>query len=350
MSGVSVARWAAGFAFCLWISTAVRAGDVPTTPVVSSGPAAGAPTAPGTDLVRRLADGRAFATIDGAKPPAFDDATCRRLAAVSDLRSITFARMTPTPACLDALAALPELSALTLTSVGTEPATFEALGRLVHLTDLRIEVGTETRAGLAAAFPETSALLRLELSTRVDGETLRRLGRLPRLGELAIAGSTAEDGLAALAGAPALERLDTAAESNADLAVLARMPKLRELVVSVGSRVGPEGLRALATSKTIEEVAYACDGPAVGIGELAAMSRLARLKLVYQTVPDAELARLARAPRLATLDLREAEVSEKGLAALAKSRSLKHLGLWRVAVSPKVRRLLARSMEVDTED
>jgi hypothetical protein len=350
MAGVSMVRRVSGFALCLWISTAARAGDTPTMPIAPPGSKALATPDLGTDLVQRLADGRAFARVDGGTPPAFDDDVCRRLAAAPDLGSITFARLALTPTCLDALAALPKLSALTLTAVRTEPATFEALGRLVHLTDLRLEVGAETRGGLSAAFPETSALVRVELSTRVDGETLRRLGRLPRLTELAIAGSIAEDGIAALAGAPALERLDTEARSNADLAVLARMAKLRDVVVSVGSRVDADGLKTLATSKTIEEVAYSSDGPTIGIGELAAMPRLTHLKLVYQTVPAAELARLARAPRLTMLDLREADVTDEGLAALAKSRSLEHLNLWRVAVSAEVRRLLARRMEVDTED
>lgn len=350
MAKRTMVRRASGVALCLWMSAAAHAGDTPATPVAPTGAATVSAPAPGADLVRRLSGGRAFAMIDGEKPPAFDDDVCRRLAAVADLSTITFARVALTPTCLDALAALPKLSALTLTSVRTEPATFEALGRLVHLINLRIDVGAETRAGLAAAFPETSGLVRVELSTRVDGETLRRLGRLPRLTELAIAGSTAEDGLAALADAPDLERLDTEARSNADLAILARMGKLRALVLSVGSRVGLDGLKTLATSKTIEEVSYACDGPTVGIGEFAVMPRLSHLKLVYQTVPAAELARLARAPKLTTLDLREADVTDEGLAALAKSRSLKHVNLWRVPISPKVLRLLARTMEVDTGD
>ena len=331
MAGRSMVRRGLGIAFCLWLAP--------------GGVSFGA-----GELVQRLADGRVFATIDGEKLPAFGDDVCRRLAAVPDLGTITFARVALTPTCLEALAALPKLSGLTLTSVRPEPATFEALGRLGHLTDLKIEVGAETLAGLAAAFPETSALVRVELSPRVDGETLRRLGRLPRLAELTIAGSSAEDGLAALAVAAELERLDTAAETDADLAVLARMAKLRALVVSVGSRIGADGLKTLATSTTIEEVSYSSAGPAVGIGELAAMPRLAHLKLAYQTVPDAELARLARAPRLATLDLREADVTDKGLATLAKSGSLKHLNLWRVAVSRKVRQTLARRMEVDGGD
>lgn len=350
MGSMSMMRRVRGAALCLWMAAAAHAGDAPTTPVAPQGAATVTAATPGADLVRRLPDGRAFAMIDGAKMPAFDEDVCRRLAAAPDLSTITFARVALTPSCLDALAALPKLSALTLTSVRTEPATFEALGRLVHLTDLRIDVGAETRPGLAAAFPATSVLVRVALSSRVDGETLHRLGRLPRLTELVIAGSTAEDGLAALAAAPDLERLDTEARSNADLAILARMPKLRELVLAVGSRVDVGGLKTLAKSKTIEEISYACDGPTVGIGELAVMPRLTHLKLVYQTVPAAELARLARAPKLATLDLREADVTDEGLAALAKSRSLKHLALWRVPVSAKVRRLLARSMEVDTGD
>lgn len=348
MAGMAMVRRMSGIALCLGLSTMARASEAPTTPVAPTGSATVAAPAPGSDLVQRLADGRAFATIDGQRLPAFGDDVCRRLASVPDLSTITFARVALTPACLDALAVLPMLSALTLTAVRGEPATFEALGRLVHLTDLRIEVNAETPAGLAAAFPETSALLRVEVSSRVDGETLRRLGRLAHLTELEFAGSTAEDGLAPLAGAAGLERLVTEAETDVDLAVLARMAKLRELGLSVGSRVGIDGVKTLATSMTLEEVSYSSDGPTVGIGELAAMPRLTHLKLVYQTVPDAELARLARAPRLATLDLREATVTDNGLAALAKSRSLKHLGLWRVAVSPKVRRLLARSMKVDT--
>lgn len=340
-------RRVSGVVIGLGLATAAWAGETAPPEVPRGGPVA---SATGEDLVQRLADGRAFATIDGDRTPGFDDTVCRRLATVADLTSITLARVPVSAACLEALADLPRLAGLTLRAAPIDAAGVAALGRLGRLTDLTIEADGGAAPGLAEAFAPSSGLLRVRLSTRVDGETARRLGRLARLTELEIAGTTAEDGHAGLVGAPELERLATEVESNADLAALAGMARLRALEVAVGSEVDGRGVTGLAKSTTLEEVSYSAEGATTGIGALAAMPRLRTLRLVYQTVPDADLARLARAPGLVALDLREASVGDAGLATLAESRSLKHLNLWRVAVSPKVLRRLAKRMTVDTDD
>lgn len=287
-----------------------------------------------------------YATISPTKLPDFGDADCSALGRLPALGSVTLEGLPLSAACVDALA--PRDLGLRLIAVEFTPATFAALGRMPALNNLRIEGGKGLGADLAAAFPPTSRLVRVTLG-RVDGETLGRLRRLPRLTELEIAGVSGPQGLAPLEGAPELERVAIDVAGGADIAVLARLPKLANLVAGVDAATGEAGLRPLTGSRTLREVSLSFDDTpgAVGVGVLAEMPHLEHLGLVYQTVPDRELARLAGSRTLKSLDLREATVSDGGLLSLLKSRSLRSVDLWRVEPSPAVRRKLAKRFDID---
>lgn len=287
-----------------------------------------------------------YATISPAKLPDFGDVDCSALGRLPALGSLTLEGLPLTAACVDALA--PRDLSLRLVAVAFTPATFAALGRMPALNNLRIEGGEGLGPDLAAAFPPTSRLVRVTLG-RIDGETLGRLRRLPRLTELEIAGVSGPQGMTPLEGAPELERVAIDVASGADIAVIARLPKLASLVAGVDAAAGEAGLRPLIGSRTLREVSLSFDDPpgAVGVGVLAEVPALAHLGLVQQTVPDRELARLAGSRTLKSLDLREATVSDGGLLTLLKSRSLTAVNLWRVEPSPAVRRKLAKRFVVD---
>ena len=287
-----------------------------------------------------------YAVVSPEKLADFADADCAALARLPALGSLALERFPLTAACVEALAGH-QLS-IRLIDVEFSPRTTAALGSMPSLINLRIEGGRGLGPHLADAFPPTSRLVRVTLG-RIDGEILTRLRHLPKLSELEIDGVTGDRGLAPLDGAPELERLSVNEASAADLAVIAGLPKLASLHADLAKGIDETALRRLTASKSLREISLAFADPpgAVGVGVLAEMPRLEHLRLVYQTVPDRELARLARSRSLTTLDLREATVSNAGLATLAESRSLRSVNLWRVDVSAAVRRKLKKRFEIE---
>lgn len=287
-----------------------------------------------------------YAVVSPAKLPDFGDADCAALGRLPALSSLALESFPLTATCIAALP--PRDLSLRLVDAGFTPETTAALGRMPSLINLRIEGGRGLGPHLADVFAPTSRLVRVTLGS-IDGETLLRLRRLPKLSELEIDRVTGDGGLAPLAGAPELERLSVNEASPADIAVIAGLPKLAALHADLAKGVDEPALRRLTTSKSLREISLAFADPpgAVGVGVLAEMLRLEHLRLVYQTVPDRELARLARSPSLTTLDLREATVSNAGLSTLTKSRSLRSVNLWRVDVSPAVRRQLKKRFEIE---
>lgn len=287
-----------------------------------------------------------FTSISAKDLPDFSDADCRALGRLPKLASVTLHGLPLSAACVDALPRSPVN--LTLDGVAFAPDTLAALGRMPGLVGLRIDGGTGLTPRLVDALPPTSSLLRLAVGD-VDGETLAALRRVPRLTELEIGAVSGAQGLAPLDGAPELERLVTTDASTGDLEVVARLPKLGALSTGLDESVGEAGLRSLVRSPTLKSVSLTFSGRngAAGVGILAEMPRLEELRLVYQTVPDRDLARLARSSTLTSLDLREADVTAAGLLSLLKSRSLKSVGLWRVEVADDVRRRLRKRFAID---
>ncbi len=292
----------------------------------------------------KLAD-MTFAVISAQTVPDFGDVDCRILGRLPKLTSVTLRGLPLSGTCVDGLPR--GAMNLTLDGVAFAPDTLTALGRMPGLVTLRIEGGSGLTPRLAEALPPTSPLVRLVVG-KVDGETLAALRRVPRLTELEIGEAVGPQGLTPLDGALEIERLDAGDVRRADLAVIAALPKLVDLSAVVAAEVKDDDLRLLNRSKTLKTVfVNFAAGTAAGVGVLAEMPRLDHLRLVYQTVPDRDLAQLARSRTLTALDLREADVTEAGLLNLLKSRSLKSVNLWRVGVSEKTRRKLAKRFELD---
>lgn len=165
--------------------------------------------------------------------------------------------------------------------------------------------------------------------------------------------------------------------SDGELALLAKLPKLRQLDLSM-TRITDAGLRALRAASELEEVNlyYAELITDEGLGAARGWPRLKRLNLRgtkasdnaleylaatpelewldvgFSQVTDSGLYRLAALPKLRTLVLGGNKLTETGLAAISELRHLEVLdlggkqrtdsGLWSVSISPAGADVLSR--------
>jgi Leucine-rich repeat (LRR) protein len=165
--------------------------------------------------------------------------------------------------------------------------------------------------------------------------------------------------------------------SDGELALLAKLPKLRQLDLSM-TRITDAGLRALRAAAELEEVNlyYAELITDEGLGAARGWPRLKRLNLRgtkasdnaleylaaapelewldvgFSQVTDSGLYRLAALPKLRTLVLGGNKLTETGLAAISELRHLEVLdlggkqrtdsGLWTVSISPAGADVLSR--------
>jgi hypothetical protein len=115
-------------------------------------------------------------------------------------------------------------------------------------------------------------------------------------------------------------RLSGRPVKDADLAVLAKLPRLRRLDLSF-TRVTDAGLPRLKGLEVLEALDLSgTEVTGAGLAHLAALPRLAALDLGGTAIGDMDLDRLKDLPALKILVVRGAKVSEAAAEALRKAR------------------------------
>lgn len=121
--------------------------------------------------------------------------------------------------------------------------------------------------------------------------------------------------------------------TNAGLASLARLPRLRSLSLP-RSLIDDEGARQLAKFHNLESLVLSHTGVGdAGIEALASLSGLVYLDLGGTNITDAGVAHLARFDQLMELNLEETRVTDAGVSCLARCRNLRHLNLARTHIT-----------------
>jgi hypothetical protein len=163
--------------------------------------------------------------------------------------------------------------------------------------------------------------------TDSDG-ALRAAANFPRLKRLLLhKGQATDDGLVALTGLADLEALfvwDASAVSDAGVAHLAGLPKLRNVHISNG-RLGDGALAIFAKMPSIQELSLQGNNFSdAGLKHLAGMIQLRSLwvGMSKQPITDAGARHLAGLTSLEQLDLQSARLTAAGVAAL---KDLTHL-------------------------
>jgi len=244
-----------------------------------------------------------------------------------------------------------------------------AVRELPSSASLWIAIDAENAAGLdaLAEFPHLESLMLWgHISERALGP-LKHMKRLKQLSLNPLNGDSGTLDLAFVEGTPQLEHFSGWSLSEVALGRLARLPELRYLVVSTRSG---EGLRQLATSKSLEELylSLSATGGELVAADLASLSGLAnlrRLRISAQAFPgieplvatDASFAGWRNLTRLETLAYEPCQISGAAIEELGHLTELRQLQLvGRLAVDdqgflplarlPKLTTLVLRSTQM----
>jgi hypothetical protein len=143
-------------------------------------------------------------------------------------------------------------------------------------------------------------------------------------------GQATDEGLAALVGSAGLEALfvwEASSVSDAGVAHLAGLPKLRKVHISKG-RIGDGSLAVFAKMPSIQELSLQMNNLSdAGLKHLAGMIQLKSLSVGMSTLPitDAGARHLAGLRSLEHLDLQKARLTAAGVAALKDLTQLQSL-------------------------
>lgn len=242
------------------------------------------------------------------------DAWVEKLAGLPHLRSLDLENTDVRGPALKTVGTLKTLESLNLTLC---PVSDEHFDRLGALTNLKVLGLASTKVDGTGARHLGARLENLNChNCPISDAGLEAIGKLASLTRLEIVHTRFTDaGAPALKGLVNLERLQLGSRgaTGASLAVVAVLPKLRELDVHDGL-LSVEGFKHVARAKGLRVLrAY---GGKDGLGELAGHPELETLVLESNGITDASLAALKTLPRLRKLTIREPKVSPAGLDAL----------------------------------
>jgi Leucine-rich repeat (LRR) protein len=207
-------------------------------------------------------------------------------------------------------------------------ALLDVVARIDGLKRLELFRWELTQEG-SAHFSRMASLEELSLSeTKLEGEDLPHLGKLPKLRLIEAPGSdVGAAGLAPLAGATALEVIDGLKVGPRGTAGLERLERLRALRLP-GSDLADEGLSHLTSLRRLEELDIS--GSQVtdaGLSHLSQIQSLRILNLADTPVEGSGLAHLQSLDNLQALYLVGTKVADRHLAHLQELRSLRELTL-----------------------
>ncbi|MGH7140132.1 MAG: hypothetical protein ACREHD_30705, partial [Pirellulales bacterium] len=227
------------------------------------------------------------APTDGDCPPALDPAALRSL---HRLRHLTLERVDDeVMGCLDSL---PELRSLELTDK-CGPMSEQAAAHLKSLHNIRSLSAMRQCLGDAgmAAIGSLTSLESLTLSGTTDAD-IAQLACLTRLRYL---------------------KLDGTAATDAGLAPLTTLTQLEEVELN-GFRITGTGLSAFAGKPRLHRLSlFGCGLTDDGLSGLRELASLRELCLYYTPIAGPGLAHLARLRRLRCLDLSLTEIDDRGL-------------------------------------
>jgi Leucine-rich repeat (LRR) protein len=264
---------------------------------------------------------------------------------------------------LKALAPLAELRELHLMwpiEGGAELAGLEPLRKLdtlelLGLTDSAL--AELRRAGKLHALALTQAergrptgpddVVLLDLSyAQVTGKGLKELAVFKNLDTLRLLQTKVTDGMKALTELKHLAALSVSAYNAvpSDLHELAALDSLEAL--EIGSRLGPEGARAVASIPNLLDLyAYMNDEE---VAEVAVMKRLRTLRTGGSGLTDAGMRHVAKIKTLTAVAVTGALVGDEGAKALATLPALEHLDLTQTRVGDEGMKALARVKSLKT--
>lgn len=243
----------------------------------------------------------------------FKDAQFRLLRELVELspESIEVQEMIGGTGMNERLKQLPRLRWLTLNRPDEAIVSALATLRELEILDVMLAADTSVLAHLNA--PNLRAL-KINVDQPPNDRSLAAIEPLRRLEALRLDDRGAYD-----ASQPRI--------TNAGLASLARLPRLRSLSLE-RSLIDDEGARQLAKFRGLESLSLSqSDVGDAGVEKLADLPRLIYLDLGGTNITDAGVAHLARLDKLMELNLEQTRVTDAGASCLARCRNLRHLNL-----------------------
>src|SRR5690606_21610860 len=126
--------------------------------------------------------------------------------------------------------------------------------------------------------------------------------------------------------------------TNADLALLAKLPRLGHLDLSLVKTITPEGLAALLDAPALWNLSFRMSH--LGPEHVAVLSQMSGLKVLTlddnDALGDDALAMLAKLPQLKVLTLDGTSLTSGGISALAGHPALESLSLARTQVNDAI--------------
>jgi hypothetical protein len=254
-------------------------------------------------------------------PRGIDDDGFRKLSATRGLRVLEVFGPEATDAAVAQLQELPGLESLTLDHVGVTDRGFRYLLACPGLKVLRLNAARLT----PASFPVLARLKSLE-SLQIsrsgwDAEILDALVELPELRKLDIDFPLGQHARK-LQQLPALSHLvftRCGQLSDADLAVLANLDKVRELTIRQ-SRLDPRARRRLGALQRVASLELEdVELEPQEFRHLAGLRQMRQLRLTDMKLSPQALASLATMQQLVNLTLQRCQISEEQGAALRRA-------------------------------
>jgi serine/threonine protein kinase/Leucine-rich repeat (LRR) protein len=273
------------------------------------------------------------------------------------LKELQWLDLSATPVSDAALTHLAELAALTRLDVRSTQLTDAGL------EELRSAIGTRCEISGDVPDPQRAAarwLVQHKATVRLESGPLVGLKSLPRdacrVVSIDLAGLDnlhADDIVKHVSACTDVHSLDLSKTGvgDADLALLARLPKLTTLRLA-GVSISDRALKALAGLTALETLDLRSTRiTGAGLGELSAAKELKHLYLSHAPVRAESLDALAAFPQLQTLDISAtAAIDDAGLAHLETLQGLRSLGLRSAKITDASLERLARLTALESLD